>query len=69
MSEKRIKLNKILDLDKLNQLFYQFYVVSGLDVALYDEEGNEELHCGKIAVCERSFAKKACREAIKDGAV
>lgn len=67
MSEKRIKLNKILDLDKLNQLFYQFYVVSGLDVALYDEEGNEELHCGKIAVCERSLAKKACREAIKYG--
>lgn len=68
MNLQEIRLKQILNYDALKKLFGHFSVVSGLDVVLYDREGNEELAVRRDkSLCSLVSDKSHCRDAIRYG--
>lgn len=68
MNLQEIRLKQILNYGALEKLFRHFSVVSGLDVVLFDREGNEELAVRREnSVCSLVKDRSQCRDAIRYG--
>ncbi|MDR2136152.1 MAG: PocR ligand-binding domain-containing protein [Treponema sp.] len=69
-TDKRARLKEILDFARLRKLFGHFSVVTGLDVALFDDSGAELLSGRKPGtICTTAKNCRKCREMIAYGGV
>ncbi len=65
MEIQKIGLRQLLNFEELGKLFKNYARTSGLDVALYDLEGNEQLAIrGEESVCSTMRGSCICREKI-----
>lgn len=65
MSLNETGLKEILNFRQLEKLFKNYSLTSGMDVALYDPEGEEQLCVrGPGCICEYGKGHFACRESI-----
>ena len=67
MDYKEAGLDKILNFNQLRKLFENYSITSGLDVALYDTDGREQLAVrNKKGICECAKDYFSCAQSVAE---